>query len=78
MEKFDCVRGMKNLEDLFIELKSGESVFVSECECVLGENGGEMNEDARETCVRYVDVLTLRVRRSGSNVEDGMCLIEKE
>ena len=32
----------------------------------------------RETCVRYVDVLTLRVRRPGSNAEDGMCLIEKE
>ena len=78
VEKFDRARGTKNLEDLLIELKSGESVLVSERERASGENGGEMNEDARETCVRYVDVLTLRVRRPGSNAEDGMCLIEKE
>jgi len=79
VDKFDRARGTKNLEDLLIELKSGESVLVSERERASGEtNEGETDEDATETCVRYVDVLTLRVRRPGSNAEDGMCLIEKE
>ena len=34
VEKFDRARGTKNLEDLLIELKSGESVLVSERERV--------------------------------------------
>ena len=36
VEKFDRARGTKNLEDLLIELKSGESVLVSERERASG------------------------------------------
>ena len=41
VDKFDRARGTKNLEDLLIELKSGESVLVSERERASGEERGE-------------------------------------
>ena len=70
--RFDRARGTKNLEDLLIEVRSGESALIGSD---VNETGG-VGADGMGTCVRFVSVLTLRVRRPGSSAD--VCLIEKE
>lgn len=75
VSRLDRARGTKNLEDLLIEVKTGESVLIGTR--LRETDGSEMGDSGgRGACVRFVSVLTLRVRREGADAD--VCLIEKE